>query len=187
MSTVLANISSIIVPLTALATFISWIIGAFMIFKAVMMLRKFGQQQTSMHENTGPLVYLIVGAILVYIPSSTDVMLNSFFNTTNSIFDWGNNINYQQMGQGSDLLGYVSGQSLSAQWGDLANTLVLYVQFVGYLSFIKGWIMLSKMGSSQGSQQGAFTKGLIHIIGGVVAINVVGTYHILQNTVLGTG
>ena len=183
---VLTNLSNIIVPLTAMVLTISFCAGIYMIFHALTMMKKFGNtsQMSQPGELAGPLMQLVVGAILIYLPTSTDTMMNSIFNTGSSIFGY-NNINYQNLGAGASLLGYVSSNSLGAQWQSLANTLVLYIQFIGLLSFIKGWFIMSKAAGA-GSQPGNAAKGITHIIGGIIAINFVGAVQVISNTIYGT-
>ena len=64
----------------------------------------------------------------------------------------------------------------------MANTLVLYIQFVGLLSFVKGWFILSKS-VGYGAQQGSVSKGVTHILGGIVAINFISMVNIINNTI----
>lgn len=185
---ILRNVRGIIVPLTGMVLVISFVFGVFLIFRALGLMKKFGMMQ-SMHtqpgELSGPLTYLVVGSILIYLPTSTDYMMNSLFETTNSIFNIQGTVNYQALGQGASILGYSSGSSLDQYWLDLANTLILYIQFLGFLSFVKGWFILSKAGNP-GGQPGHITKGITHVIGGIGLINIVGVVNILRNTVFGT-
>jgi len=150
------------------------------------MMKKLGgpvSMQTQPGEISGPLVYLIVGAALIYLPTSTDLLINTIFQTGNSIFS-GGGIDYSKMGQGSTLLRYTSSSSFSAQWADLANTLIMFLQFLGFMSFVKGWLILSKS-AAPGQQPGNFAKGMTHVIGGIGLVNIVGVAEILRNTFLG--
>ncbi len=187
-STILANLRGIIVPLTGLVLMICFIGGGIMIFHALTMLKKIGQMST-MQSQPGelgkPLIYMIVGTMLIYIPSTTGTLLNSLFETGQSIFG-GGSINYQAMGQGASLLQYGSANSVVQQWTDFANTLVLFIQFGGFLSFVKGWFIISHAGG-QGAQQGSIARGITHIIAGIILINFVGMANIIANTIFGTG
>lgn len=189
MGTVLANLRSIIVPLTSLVLVCCFVAGMTMIFGALTKMKKFGQMQTMMSqpgEFSGPIVGLIVGAMLIYLPTSTDFFMNSIFGASNSIFGGSSgSINYQALGEGSSLLSYSGSGGLGQQWADLANTLVLFMQFLGFLSFIKGFLIVQKS-VAPGHQPGTFSKGLTHIIGGIVLINFVGAINILKNTIYGS-
>lgn len=192
LQTALTNLSNIIVPLTGVVLMCSYIGGIMLIFNGLMLMKKFGQVGTATAqpgELGGPLMKIIIGAILIYLPTSTDTFLNSLFSTAGTIFGDGGTTNlqtYQSLGVGASLLGYLGGDTLSQQWQSLANTLVLYIQFLGLLSFVKGWFILSHS-VGQGAQQGSFAKGLTHIIGGIIAINFVGVVNIINNSIMGTG
>lgn len=58
---------------------------------------------------------------------------------------------------------------------------IAIVRVVGYVSFVRGLVMLSHS-ADQGSQQGSFGKGFMHIIGGILAINIVETITVIGNT-----
>lgn len=184
--TILNNVSRIIMPLTGMVLMISYVGGIYMIFHALTMFKKFGNmsQQAQPGEFSGPLMQLIVGAVLIYLPTSTDALTNSLFGTSASIFGY-SSVNYSNVGYGSEILGYIPSNSFSQQWASMANTLVLYIQFVGLLSFVKGWFILSKS-AGHGAQQGTIAKGVTHILGGIVAINFVGMVDIISNTIFGT-
>lgn len=186
--TILANVRRVIVPLTSMLLMISFVIGIAMIFSALAKMKKFGMMMTMMSqpgELGGPLVGIIVGAVLVYLPTSTNFLMNSLFSSANSIFGGAGGINYQAMGQGASLLSYSGSGGLNSLWADLANTLVLFIQFLGFVSFIKGMLILSKS-ATPGHQPGTFSKGLTHVIGGVVLINFIGAVNVLKNTVYGS-
>lgn len=184
--TVLANLSRVIVPLTAMILMISFAGGIYMIFHALTLFKKFGNMsmQAQPGELAGPMMQLFVGAVLIYLPTSSDIFTSSIFGTADSLFGYGS-INYQNLGTGSSLLGYATGGSFNQQWAALANTLVLYIQFLGLLSFVKGWFILSKS-VGQGAQPDMKAKGITHIIGGIIAMNFVGAVNIIMNTVYGT-
>jgi len=186
--TILTNISNIIVPLTALTLTISFTAGVFFIFQALVALKHFGGQigatgQAQPGEFGGPLMKLLIGAILIYLPSSTDALTNSLFNTGSSLFGSGS-INYQNLGSGSALLGYGGASSFGQQWAALANTLVLYIQFIGLLSMLKGWFILANS-AGHNAQQGNVAKGFTHVIGGVIAMNFITAVNIIHNTIFG--
>jgi len=184
--TILRNVRNIVYPLTALLLTISYIAGIFFIFKAITMMKKFGMMMTMQSqpgEIGGPLLYLVIGAVLIYLPGTTQITMASAFGQTASIFS-GGQVNYTNMGTGSNILGYVGAGSLENQWADLANTLVVYIQFLGFLSFVKGWFLISKA-AAPGHQPGSVSKGLTHILGGIGLINIVGLVQIVRNTILG--
>lgn len=188
-SQILFNLRSIIVPLTTMVLMISFVAGIFFIFRALGLMKKFGINatmaggQTETGQLSVPLVYLCIGTALIYLPTTSDTLMNSVFGMTESIFSNGS-VNYQALGQGSSILGYSAGVGIDQYWADLANTLFLYLQFLGFLSFVRGLFILSKVGA-HGGQPGTFSKGVTHIIGGIGLVNIYGLISVVQNTIMG--
>jgi intracellular multiplication protein IcmC len=52
------------------------------------------------------------------------------------------------------------------------------IQIVGLIAFIRGWLILVK--TATGQQGGGIGKGITHIIGGVLALNIVGTQQVIN-------
>lgn len=185
---VLENVRHMLGPLTTLLLFVSYIAGIGMIYKGITMLKQFGVPPTQMSrpgELSGPLIYLVVGAILLYLPSTTDVFTQTIFGAGSRSIINGNTISFSSIGSGSELIGYYSSSgNLEGQFADLADTAIIILQFIGLFSFIRGWFIISHAGQ-QGAQPGSVTKGMIHIIGGIVAINFVPAAAIFRNTILG--
>jgi intracellular multiplication protein IcmC len=179
---ILSNISRVFAPLTLLVLMISYVAGIFFIFRALMLFKKFGSGQTQ-GEIGQPLLYLFVGTVLIFLPTTTDVTMNSLFGQTRSIFSGG--VNYGALGTGSSLMSYGNTSGIGQQWSSLANTLVLYMQFLGFLSFVRGWFIIAKS-STPNQQGGGIAKGLTHIIGGIALVNIVTVMNILSNTIWGS-
>ncbi len=185
---ILINLTSLVVPLTNLVLAISFISGVFFIFKGISMLRSISLQAGKQEGGiAGPFVYLGIGAVLLYMPATTDIFSTSIFgsgismlfpsNDTVSIdFEDGTSSNvtvtsnYDQSAS-SQLMQYVS-IGAGQDWAMLINTVVMFIQLIGFIAFVRGWFILVHVGQA-GAQQGSFAKGLIHVIGGVVAINFV--------------
>ena len=69
---------------------------------------------------------------------------------------------------------------------DMIDTIVLYVQFIGFIAFIRGWFIIAHSGQP-GTQPGSISKGIVPIIGGILAVNFIPLVHIIHNTIFGTG
>lgn len=189
---ILENVRAVVHPLMGLVIIISYVAGIGMIFKGLGMLKAFGMPLTQASrpgEVAGPLVYICVGAILIYVPTATDIVSSTIFQGAPgfaSIFGSGNQLNLQSMGKASDkLLGYAP-VSVEGQWADMIDTIVLYVQFIGFIAFIRGWFIIAHSGQP-GTQPGSISKGIVHIIGGILAVNFIPLVHIIHNTIFGTG
>jgi len=184
-SEVLTNVSSIIQPFISLVLAISFCSGIFLIFRGLSMLKKFGMHinQMSQHgELGGPIIYVLIGAMLIYLPTSTDIVLQSIFGDADYVTNL-SRADFESLGRGSELLGY-AGVDPSDDLIRLADTLVLYIQFIGFVAFVRGWFMMSKAGQP-GNQPGSISKGLTHIIGGILSINFVEFVKLINTTVTG--
>jgi len=125
------------------------------------------------------LIYMMVGSVLIYIAGAYDIIMGSVFGNLVSTPFANGEINFGSSGIGTDLFGYASANGIGDQWSQFSNTLLLFVQLIGFLSFIRGWFIIA--GTAQQSQQGAtMGKGLTHIIGGVLAINLTTVVSILR-------
>jgi hypothetical protein len=102
---------------------------------------------------TGPLLYIFVGAGMIYLPSSIQSGLTTFWLNPNP---------------------YGYAEEVSSEWTDLYNATCIIVQLIGLIAFIRGLMMLTHIG---GQQHGIFGKAMAHIIGGLFLIDL---YDFLQ-------
>lgn len=198
---IIENIANLVVPITQLVLAVSFIGGLVFIFKGITMLHHFGQMQTQMsrpHEITGPFIYIVIGAILMYMPATTNVFsVTMLGNSVSSLFPQDDVIDIEtdsgdtytvkvepqyELNASSELMQYTS-SGIGQEWSSLINTIVMYVQLVGFIAFVRGWFILSGTGHPGGAQQGAFAKGLVHIIGGIIAINFVPFMNVIAKIV----
>lgn len=173
LDTAITNLSNSFDSLVTLVVAVSYVTGLALVVRGVMMYRQLANQtmaSAQRGEFAGPLVFIVVGAILVYFPSTLNTSLNTLFV----------GVDQNSLSEASQMIGY---QSLAGveHWQEIADVVVKYVKLVGLIAFVRGWIILSKMGHS-GSQPGSVGKGIIHIIGGVLLINIVDTFRMLANT-----
>ncbi len=151
-------------PIITFTVAVAYVIGIWFMISAIMELKKIGESAGGAHGTLGgPLLKFIVGVLLVYLPSTIDISAGTL---------WGAS-------------GVQSALSYSPAGGDMfapaKQGALAIIQVVGYISFVRGLIMLSHS-SDQGSQAGSFGKGLMHIIGGILAINIIATIRIIGNS-----
>jgi len=148
----------------------AYVIGLWFIISSIMELKKMGESLHSQSQSSsfsGPIVKFIVGVLLIYLPTTIDVSVWTIWGHT-AMGEEG--VRYMQYApSGADPFGSIKGGAIAI------------VRVVGYVSFVRGLIMLSHT-SQQGSQPGTFGKGFMHIVGGILAINVVETINIIKNT-----
>ena len=112
----------------------------------------------------GPAVQLFVGVALVYSPTLFETLNETLWQTPNfqNVLSWQLN-------------------SPNSQYLDIIKPIVGIIQLVGAIAFLRGWIILSKS-SNQGAQPGSISKGVIHIIGGILALNITRVISIVMAT-----
>lgn len=168
------NLNALVTNIELLITAFAFVAGIFMIAKGLMMYRAFGQHITQMSqrgEMAGPAVYILVGAMLVYIPSTINMGLTTIFS---------GNVTLGTTKGANQLITY-SSTSAFTQWQELSVVIVNYLKLLGLIAFIRGWFILSKM-SAPGQQPGTAGKGVTHLIGGVLLMNVVDSINIIAAT-----
>lgn len=173
-SNMIANLSGAVTSIQHLVVLISFLTGVALVFRGLAMYRAFGQAITQMSrsgEVAGPMVFIAVGAMLIYLPSTLDYSLTTLY---------GDTIDIDALSTAGQLIGYESASSFG-RWAELSKVIVGYMKLIGLIAFVRGWVILSKMGHA-GSQPGSVGKGITHIVGGVLLVNVVDTINILAAT-----
>ncbi len=173
---ILNNLANSMPAVERLVTGAAYLLGLLFVFKAIATLKSYGESKTSMSQSANmkePLMYLVSGAVLLYFPSAFKVFMQTSFgyenvlqyapiNSPNSAFD-------ALFGSGSAV-----GEPLS-----------IIIQVIGLFAFVRGWVLIARS-SSQGQQPGGTGKGLMHVFGGILAMNIVGTLDMINNTLYGT-
>lgn len=147
----LANIATQVPNLMRMVTAAAYVMGVYFMVMGLFKLKQYGESRTMMsHERElkGPLIYLAVGALLIYLPTSISIGLSSF---------WVNPNPYAYLQEEN-------------QWNELVNVAFLIIQFIGTIAFIRGLVILTHLGG-QGGQPEKLGKALTHIIGGILCIN----------------
>lgn len=170
LASALGNLSSAFSSIQQLIEAISYVIGAFFVVKGLMMFKVLATQTLSSAQKgdvAGPLIHIIIGCVLIYLPSTVGTSLQTVFNTGVT-------------SPAESMFGY---QSLSGteQWQNIATVVIQYTKLIGLIAFIRGWVILSKMAGA-GNQPGSVGKGMIHVIGGILLINIVDTFNLLAQT-----
>lgn len=167
-ATMVENFNDALPSIMRLVTAIAYVMGMFFIIKGVMMLKDVGESRSALHGDRGllkgGLIMLFVGAALLYLPSSVQTGMSTF---------WAN----------PTPLAYVAQQN--DPWSELIKACFMIIQLIGTIAFIRGLIMLSYLGQ-QGGHQGVFGKAMAHIIGGILLIDMYDFVMAVINT-LGLG
>lgn len=156
-------------PIIRIVVATAYVIGLWFIFSSMVALKKIGQSTMMHHYGVGgPIVKFVVGILLIYLPSTIDVTVWTL---------WG----HTAIGSGANsLMSYpLDGGD---PFGPMKEGAVAIVRVVGYVSFVRGLIILSRAGDQNAGHQGGVGKGMLHIIGGILAINIVETVKLIDNT-----
>lgn len=160
------NLSESLPALWEMVTGGAYLMGVSFAARGVYQLRQYGELRAMMSTQTnlkGILILFVVAAVFMYLPTAFDVMMATSFGYTTPL----SALSYQ-------------GPSVGGLSEDAMTALIELVQFTGLVAFIRGWLIIVK--SSQPGSQGGFAKGMTHIIGGILTINVVGTEQVLAAT-----
>lgn len=158
--TIIGNISRSLYPVQHLITGAAYLLGIIFFLTAISKLRKIADtraQSPSNEKMFGPMMYLLFGALLLYLPSALDVMANTTFGV-------GNILNYS-----------------SYNPANIYSSMGLLVQTAGLLWFVRGCVLVAQA-SQPGTQHGP--KGLVFIGAGILAMNFDNTIA-MTNYVLG--
>lgn len=138
--------------LMRLVTAFAYVMGMYLIFVGILKLKQYGESRTMMsqsHELKGPMIFIAVGALLLYFPTSVQVGLSSFFAEPSPY-------------------GYLEGTD---EWAGFMNNVFMVIQLFGTIAFIRGLLLLSRLGG-HGGQPDTFGRAMTHIIGGIFCINI---------------
>jgi intracellular multiplication protein IcmC len=170
------NIANNLIPVERLITGAAYIIGMAFAFKAIYSLKSYGESRSMMSSNASikePLLYLIVAGVFIYFPSGLRVMLGTVFGSE-SILQW------QAVNSNNTLISTLFGNN-----SIVGEALSRIIQIIGLIAFVRGWILIARSASG-GQQPGGTGKGLVHIFGGILAMNIIATLEIINNTLYGT-
>lgn len=145
--TIIGNISRSLYPVQHLITGFAYLLGILFFITAISKFRKMADrraQSSSQEKMFSPLMYLLFGAIFIYLPSALLVLSNTTFGT-------GNVLNYTKLEPTS-----------------IYSSIGLMIRTAGILWFIRGSVLLVQA-SHPGTQEGP--KGLVFLIAGVLAMN----------------
>lgn len=174
---ILNNIAKNLGSVERLLTGAAYLMGISFAIKALFALKQHGESRSAMSQNTNmkePLLYMLVAAVLLFFPTTFKI----FMNTT---FGYSSVLAYAPISSHNQTINSLFGVDSQA-----GKALSLIIQTIGLIAFIRGWVLIAKT-ATPGQQPGGTGKGLMHIVGGILAMNIVGTLHVLNNTLYGSG
>ncbi len=167
LSDALTNLSLNIPAVMQMVTAFAYIAGLFFVVEGIIELRRVGESRTMMSQEHGfkkPLVRLIIGGFLIYLPSAVQTGIATLWE-----------VPYPTA--------YIANAGSASAWQVVINNSFTILQLIGVIAFIRGLIILAQIG---GHGQPVFWRGMTHIIGGILCINMYDTVTMVENT-LGLG
>lgn len=156
---ILGNISQSLYPVQRLITGFAYLLGILFFINAITHLRKIADHraQSSSHEKMyTPMMYILIGAVLLYLPSAINIMANTAFGT-------GNILSYAQNNP-----------------TNIYSSMGLLIRTAGLLWFIRGCVLVVHAGQPGTKKEGP--KGLLFIIAGILSMNFDNTVAMLNTT-----
>jgi intracellular multiplication protein IcmC len=173
---ILFNVAKSVVPMEKLLTGLAYLIGVAFITKGVFKLKIYGESRTMMSSSASakePLTFIVIGAVFLFFPSA--------FGTLHyTMFGYDNPLAFAPIDSHN--------QTISTLFGPdslFARPLAEIIQLIGLIAFIRGWILIARS-ATQGQQPGGTGKGLMHVVGGILAMNIIGTMQIINTTLFGS-
>ena len=157
--TILGNISHSLYPLQRLITGGAYLLGVLFFITAVMKFLKVADRRTqspSQEKMYSPMMYLLFGAILLYLPSALNLAANTAFGVGN-------------------VLTYTTYNPTN-----IYSSMGLFIRTAGILWFVRGCVLVAQS-SEPGAKHGP--KGLVFIIAGILSMNFDNTVGML-NTIM---
>ena len=140
------------------------IVGLFKVVRAASQQNSFIQR-----DGYGSAVgTLIVATILMSLPVFVDVVSTTMFGNT-----------YDTQGTVTAYANTIVNNAAGTKVAGAVGGVMLFIQFIGWVSIVRGLFLLN---AASGQGQVSLGAGLTHIVGGVMAANVVGTLQILEKT-----
>lgn len=166
----MANLAKNLPNVVKLIVAIAYVMGIWFIYSGFYTLKIYGDMRTMMATQGagfgGPAIKILIGAALMMMPGMVHIAINSLWSVGNEAVTI---VEYPTVGTGWQ------------GWEPAIRGVIEVIRVLGYISFVRGFHMLGKA-TKQSAQPGMYGKGMMHVFGGVLAINIVGTIDIIRNS-----
>jgi hypothetical protein len=187
-----------LIPIQFLITYVAYIMGFFFVAWGLYRLRHGheGSGYNRQHSGTGTVLCFIAAAMLFQYQWTTHMLGNSIMGTTDKPGGWVISNTGSLPVDPKNLFGYVQGSTAQLrkneaktsgngilqgniwnQYGQAQEsfmtleTLFAVLMVVGYISFLRGAMLLVKMGEGTGGGESSGTKAVVHIVAAALLCN----------------
>jgi intracellular multiplication protein IcmC len=154
---------------------ICYILGLVIMFQSLVRLSRASQFSGGFSPTqslyAGPLVGFIIAGALIGLPDTWRAFNETIFTGTGAT----NILAYDGVAFAS-----VVGVPIPSNFDLFMTVLVLIVQFIGWIAFVRGLLMIKR--AAEGSGQASYGTAITHIFGGVLAANLIATVDMIQQT-----
>lgn len=166
---IIVNIAENVTAVEKMLRGFLYLAGIVCVVKAVYYFKVYGESRTMMSSQSNlrtPLTWMMVGGVFMFIPSAIDTTMGTIFGSTSilSYSDW-------------------EAASSDIMFRQVMEAIFKITQLVGLVAFARGWFIIAQASSGGGGGHASTGKGLIHVVGGILGMNIVSTVNILSNTV----
>lgn len=162
-SNMLVTFSSSFPQIKKLVFGLSYLAGFWFIMSAIQKLKALSSPNAAsmgQHAGRSAIIQLLLGAVLLALPSFVKMILFSLW--------------------GTESIMAPSGFSQGALSYSVEKAIVGLMQLLGYISVVRGLMILNKVAHQQ--SQETYGKGMLHIFGGILAINIMKTIEVIKNS-----
>ena len=181
-------------PLTMLLSVLAFLIGLVYIFRGLSKASRYGTDPRA-YSMSAILSNLIAGAALVSVGSSMNAVFNSLFGGITLTSACTKNFDHNIMTSGDFWCNFENGvfakthgllatqnvAALARFEADVTAALIFF-QIIGFIAFIRGWMVLKAYTEGGGGEQKTMAAGLTHIFGGALAVNIYQTLEFIDYT-----
>lgn len=160
-------------PMVFMLSVISILLGIFMVARGLIKGSKFGQDGKATVPNI--IANIVIGTILYTVGTSLNTIMATVFGDSTI---WNSSVVTSAIA--SD---FGSGTEPFQQAVYAALT---FFQLVGFIAFIRGWLIIRDAVEGGGGQNKTVAQGLVHIFGGVLAVNIYRFLDVMDQS-FGTG
>jgi hypothetical protein len=161
--------SSIVDPMRSLISWSAIIIGLFFIMRGLMKASRYGTDART-YSMPAILANLVAGAMLMTVGQSLDMIMTTIFGSNN-------------ITAGSVVSSWkvVNDMGASQQFIDAVTWSLHFVQVMGMLFFVRGWMVVKS--AAEGGGQATMAQGFSQIVGGALSINIFSFLKIVNDTI----
>lgn len=158
-------------PMVFMLSALSILIGIFMVIRGLVKGSTFGQNAKSSVPSI--VANIVIGTVLYTVGTSLDSIMATVFGDSGV---WNSSVV-------TSAIAYDFGGD-TQPFQQAVYAALTFFQLVGFIAFIRGWIIIRD--AVEGNGQKTVAQGLTHIIGGVLAVNIYRFLDVMDTT-FGTG